>query len=263
MSEYQGKTAIVTGGSSGIGLAIVEHLVREGAVVYVADLQPAATHGKTSDAQSNEVQFVSTDVTSGSAHEALANHVIDERGSIDLLVNNAGVTRLSLVHETPEDQWDLILDVDLKAVYLGCKAVLPHMLAAGGGAIVNTISTLGMIVNHKMPAYVAAKHGVTGLTKQVALDYGRFGIRCNGVAPGPTLTPNIERSYGAGEITGRGKYLLDSIPMGRMGRPEEIAEAVGFLGSARASFVNGACLVVDGGHSVHTGPTWSEDLFVD
>ena len=129
-------------------------------------------------------------------------------------------------------------------------------------SIVNTASTLGLIANHMLSAYVAAKSGVVGLTRQLALDYGRYGIRCNCICPGPTETPNVVRSYGeAGALTPRGQYLLDSVPLGRMARAEEIAAAAIFLASDDASFVNGAALVVDGGHSVHTGPTWTDEHF--
>ena len=115
-----------------------------------------------------------------------------------------------------------------------------------------------------MGAYIAAKSAVVGLTRSIGLDYGRCGIRCNCICPGPTATPNVVRSYGTADgLTGRGQYLLDSVPLGRMAQPDEIAAAALFLASDDASFVNAAALVVDGGHSVHTGPIWTDALFAE
>jgi len=254
-----GKVAIVTGACSGIGLAITTGLVDRGARVVAADIGDPAD---AFEAYGDSIAYVQTDVTSAEAQGALMAACVGTFGRIDALFNNAGITRAGPLHEMTEANWDLVLDVDLRAVFLGCKAVLPVMIEQGSGAIVNTASTLGLIANHYLGAYTAAKHGVIGLTKQLGLDYGRFGIRTNCVCPGPTRTPNVVRSYGESDaMTGRGRYLFDSIPLGRMADPSEIAAAAIFLATDDASFVNGATLVVDGGHSVHTGPTWAQSHF--
>jgi NAD(P)-dependent dehydrogenase (short-subunit alcohol dehydrogenase family) len=253
------KVAIVTGACSGIGLAMTLGLAARGARVVAADIGDAAAEFEQ---LGDAVLYVAANVTEPDDHRRVVDECTKAFGRIDALFNNAGVTRAGPIHLMSEENWDLVLDVDLRAVFLGCKAVLPVMIEQGGGAIVNTASTLGTIANHHLGAYTAAKHGVIGLTKQLGLDYGRYGIRTNCICPGPTLTPNVARSYGgSGSLTGRGQYLLDSVPLGRMADPSEIASAAIFLASDEASFVNGATLVVDGGHSVHTGPTWTADLF--
>ena len=257
-----GRTAIVTGGASGIGLAMVQCLATRGASVMAVDVGDPVPGLDEASQFEGQVRYQRTDVTSCEELGEAASACLEAFGSIDMLFNNAGVTRASFAHEMSEDDWRLVVDVDLTAVWLGSKVVLPHMMKQARGAIVNTASTLGLIAQHKMPAYVAAKSGVVGLTKQLALDYGRHGIRTNCICPGPTKTPNVARSYGeVGAMTGRGQYLFDSVPLGRMAEPSEIASAAVFLASDDASFVNGATLVVDGGHSVHTGPTWTQALF--
>jgi len=255
----EGTVAIVTGGCSGIGLALTLELAERGASVMAADL---AERNSAFDEFGDSIRYQRVDVTKAEDHQTLVHECVAAFGRVDVLFNNAGITRAGPIHTMSEQDWDLVVDVDLRAVFLGCKAVLPVMLEQGSGAIVNTASTLGLIANHNLGAYTAAKHAVVGLTKQLGLDYGRFGIRTNCICPGPTLTPNVQRSYGPTDaLSGRGQYLLDSVPLGRMADPREIASAAIFLASGDASFVNGATLVVDGGHSVHTGPTWNEALF--
>jgi 3-oxoacyl-[acyl-carrier protein] reductase len=252
----------VTGGVSGIGLAMTAGYAREGANVIAADIGIETAEFEKVRADGGVISYVKTDVTDRSQWESLVATATEKYGSVDVLMNNAGLTRIGLLHEMDDADWDLVLNVDLTAVYRGTKAVLPGMVERGRGVIVNTASTLGLLANHLMSAYVAAKSGVVGLTRQVALDYGKYGIRCNAICPGPTETPNVVRSYGPpGELAPRGQFLLDSIPLGRMGRPEEIAAAGLFLASDEASFVSGAILPVDGAHSVHLGPTWGKAEF--
>ena len=258
-ARFAGQTVIVTGGVSGIGLAMTAGFASEGANVIAADIGPETADFEKVRADGGEITYVKTDVTDSAQWKSLVAEATGKYGPVDVLMNNAGLTRIGLLHEMDDADWDLVLNVDLTAVYRGTKAVLPGMIERRRGAIVNTASTLGLLANHLMSAYVAAKTGVVGLTKQVALDYGRFGIRCNAICPGPTETPNVVRSYGtAGSLAPRGQFLLDSIPLGRMGRPEEIAAAALFLASDEASFVSGAILNVDGAHSVHLGPTWTQ-----
>jgi NAD(P)-dependent dehydrogenase (short-subunit alcohol dehydrogenase family) len=262
--RFAGRTAIVTGGASGIGFAMTSKFVEDGGSVVVADVGDEPAELAAMRSENSHVRFRNADVTSASDWEETVSETLSAFGGIDVLFNNAGVISMAPIDELDLEQWQRILNIDLTGVYLGCRAVLPAMKERGQGAIVNTSSTLGVISQHFVPAYVAAKHGVVGLTKQVALDYGRFGIRSNCICPGPTWTPNLARSYGSQDkISGRGKYLADSIALGRMGAPEEVAAAALFLASDEASFVTGATLVVDGGSSIHTGPTWTESLFAN
>lgn len=261
-ARFEGRTVIVTGGVSGIGLAMTAGFAREGGNVVAADVGAETEEFEKVKAEGGEISYVRTDVTDRAQWDALVASTIERYGAVDVLMNNAGLTRIGLLHEMDDADWDLVLNVDLTGVYRGTKAVLPGMIERGRGAIVNTASTLGLMANHLMSAYVAAKTGVVGLTKQVALDYGRYGIRCNAVCPGPTETPNVVRSYGQSDrLAPRGQFLLDSVPLGRMGRPDEIAAAALFLASDEASFVSGAILNVDGAHSIHLGPTWGEAEF--
>ena len=260
--QLTGRAAIVTGAVSGIGLAMVQCLADRGASVLAVDVGDPVPSLEEAAHFDGQVRYQRTDVTSATDLDKAVDACLEGFGTVDMLFNNAGITRASFAHEMSEDDWRLVLDVDLTAVWLGSKAVLPQMMQQSRGAIVNTASTLGLIAQHLMPSYVAAKSGVVGLTRQLALDYGRFGIRTNCICPGPTKTPNVARSYEReGAMTARGQYLLDSVPLGRMADPSEIAAAAVFLASDDASFVNGAVLVVDGGHSMHTGPTWDQTHF--
>ena len=260
--DLTGRTAIVTGAVSGIGLAMLECLAERGASVLAFDVGepvPALDEAARTEGQ---IRYQKANVTEADDWAAAVATCMDAFGSVDMLFNNAGITRAGFAHETEVADWRLVIDVDLTAVWLGSKAVLPQMMEQGKGAIVNTASTLGLIGQHKMPAYVAAKSGVVGLTKQLALDYGQWGIRVNCICPGPTKTPNVVRSYGTEEaLTPRGQYLFDSVALGRLADPREMATAAVFLASDDASFVSGHALVVDGGHSIHTGPTWGEAEF--
>ncbi len=247
--RLDGKVAVVTGGASGIGEATVRRFVDEGAKVMIADLAGEAAEllatelGTSTDA-------CQLDVTDHEAVEALMASTVDRFGSLDIVFNNAGISANAKVDAMPIDDWHRVIDVDLNAVFYGCRAAVPLMREAGGGAIVNTASISGLFGDWGLPAYNAAKAAVMNLTRSMAADHARDGIRVNAICPGAVETPmtdSLSQSRRAREQYER------LVPMARMGRPEEIASAVTFLASDEASYVTGHGLVVDGGVTVTTG----------
>lgn len=246
--DLEGRVALVTGGGSGIGRATVELLARRGARVLVADLDEA---GGTATAEAvagagGEARFVRTDVADPAQIGAMVAAAVETFGALHLAVNNAGMpgTYAPLTDQRLED-WERTLAVNLTGVFLSMQAELPHLLAAGGGAIVNTASAAGLMGFANLPAYVASKHGVVGLTKSVALEYASRGVRVNAVCPGSVRTRMLEGFAGGSEemLTGMGRAQ----PIGRLGTSEEVAEAIVWLCSDAASFVTGHALAVDGG----------------
>ena len=253
--RLEGKTAIVSGGASGIGLATVERFVQEGAKVVCLDIE--GSNSLTSLAESGEVVFVKGSVASdGDWHHAF-DTAIDFGGRVDILFNNAGFGISGSVEDVDTAQWDAVFAVKVRGTFLGSRFAVAQMRKQGAGAIVNNASIMGQIGQPRLAAYSSSKAAVIGLTRQTAIDYARFNIRCNCVCPGLTLTANIERHYGREDApTERGVYLRSTVPAGRMAAASEIAAAVLFLASDEASFVTGEALTVDGGQSIHTGPVW-------
>lgn len=244
-----GKVALVTGASSGIGRATALAFAREGARVVVADVtveggeETVALIKKTG----GEAIFVKTDVSKAAEVEALVNKAVTTYGRLDCAHNNAGIAGKSkTVVDDTEDNWDRILAINLKGVWWCMKYEITQMLKHGGGAIVNTASDAGLIGVRRGGAYVASKHGVVGLTKTAALEYAKAGIRVNCVCPGPIDTPMLQG------IGGRNQQVIEKMaaaqPGGRLGKPEEIAEAAVWLCSDAASFVTGFPMPVDGGY---------------
>ncbi len=242
------KVALVTGGGSGIGRASALAFAREGARVVVADVAVEGgeeTVGLIKKA-GGEALFVRADVTQSAEVEAMVQRAVSAYGRLDCAFNNAGIEGTPApTAECSEENWERVLAVNLKGVWLCMKHEIPRMLRQGGGAIVNTASVAGLVGFQNMPAYVASKHGVAGLTKTAALEYARQGIRVNAVCPGVIRTPMIERFMGKGGQTEEELSALE--PVGRLGAPQEVAEAVVWLCSDAASFVTGHTLVVDGG----------------
>ncbi len=240
--SFEGKVALVTGGGSGIGRASALAFAREGARVVVADV---AVDGGEETVRlvaeaGGEATFVRTDVSQAADAQAMVQRAVEAYGRLDFAHNNAGVLGgRSPTAECSEDEWDAIMAVNLKGVWLCLRYEIPAMLETGGGAIVNTASSAGLVAVRNMPAYVASKHGVAGLTKAAAVDYVRRGIRVNAVCPGFINTPLIQGfdQSGAREVV---------LPIGRLGTPEEVAEAVVWLCSDAASYVTGHLLAVDG-----------------
>lgn len=248
LDDVAGKVAVVTGGASGIGRAAALRLALGGASVLVADRDEVGGHGTVdliADA-GGTAHFRSVDVTDPVAIAAMVDDAVASYGRLDLAVNNAGMsgTYAPLGDQTLED-WNLTLAVNLTSVFLSMQAEIPAMLATGGGSIVNTASGAGLMGFANLPAYVASKHGVVGLTKSVALEFARKGIRVNAVCPGSVRTPMLEGFTGGDEAALQGMGKMQ--PIGRLGTPDEIGEAIAWLCSDAASFVTGVALPVDGG----------------
>src|SRR5215467_9524452 len=249
--RVEGKVALVTGGASGIGRATALTFTREGAKLAVADLNEDGGQQTVHMITENggEATFVQVNVTSASAVEAMISKTVETYGRLDCAHNNAGVTQRAYppTAEFPEDEWHRVLAVNLTGVWLCMKYELPQMLQQGRGAIVNTASVAGLVglPSVSASAYVASKHGVVGLTKTAALEYAQQGIRVNCVCPGYIQTPMTAAMM---QDPARMARIIAREPMGRVGTPEEIAEAVVWLCSDAASFVTGHTMTVDGGY---------------
>jgi len=243
--ELAGRVALVTGGGSGIGRATCERLVAAGASVVVADLDAAAAE-RVAAGLGDRAIAVTADVADAAAAQAMVATAVERFGRLELAVNAAGHPG---VHAPLPDQrledWDHTLAVNLTGVFLSLRAELPAIVAAGGGSVVNVASAAGMMGFAHLPAYVASKHGVIGLTRAVALEYARSGVRVNEVCPGSIRTPMLEGFTGGDEAALEGMGRLQ--PMGRLGTATEVAEAIVWLCSDAASFVTGHALAVDGG----------------
>jgi NAD(P)-dependent dehydrogenase (short-subunit alcohol dehydrogenase family) len=245
--RFSGRTAVVTGGGSGIGLATVRRLASEGARVVVADIDPDA--GK---AAADEVGglFVQTDVTSETQVEALFGAAVDTYGSVDVAFNNAGISppEDDSILDTGLDAWRRVQEVNLTSVFLCCKAVIPHMQRQGRGAIVNTASFVAVMgAATSQISYTASKGGVLAMTRELGVQFAREGIRVNALCPGPVDTPLLQELFAADPE--RAQRRLVHIPMGRFARAEEIASTVAFLASDDASFITASTFLVDGGIS--------------
>jgi NAD(P)-dependent dehydrogenase (short-subunit alcohol dehydrogenase family) len=244
--ELSGKVAIVTGGSSGIGKAIVELFLAEGAKVVVADLKDEA--GST---QTENFRYMKTDVRSEQSANELMLKTREVFGGVDILCNNAGVELVKPLTETTEQEWSWVIDTNLKSVFLLSKYAVPEMISRGGGVIVNMASQLGLFGLEGFTAYCASKGGVIVLTKAMALEYAKNNIRVNCICPGPIQTSMLERELllEKDPVAAR-KMWVDRVPIGRLGQPAEIAQAALFLASGRSSFMLGHALVVDGGYTL-------------
>ncbi len=238
------KTAIVTGGSSGIGRAIAEAYVDAGADVVIANRSEAEGRAAATELG---CRFVRTDVTDYTAVEALVETTVDEYGALDVVVNNAGVGSESSVGEMDLEEWENVVSVDLDGVMHGTKAALPHLLDSEG-CIVNIASIYGLVGGRGAAAYSAAKGGVVNFTQQVAVDYADAGVRVNSICPGFVETPMTESLLETEQFY---NYVRDNTPMNRPAQPEEIAPLAVFLASDAASYLTGANVPVDGGWTAH------------
>ncbi|MFO7918143.1 MAG: SDR family oxidoreductase [Anaerolineae bacterium] len=247
--EFAGKVALVTGGSAGIGRATALAFARRGAKVVVGDIGVSGGEKtvRMIEDEGGEALFVETDVSQAGDVKEMVEQTIDTYGRLDFACNNAGIEgEQAPTAETSEENWDRVMNINLKGVWLCMKYEIPRILDAGGGAIVNMSSAAGRVGFAQIPAYTASKHGVIGLTKAAALEYATENLRVNAVCPGVIDTGMIDR-YTGGDEEAR-EQLLASQPIGRLGRPEEIADVVVCLCSEGTSFVTGVALPADGGY---------------
>jgi 3-oxoacyl-[acyl-carrier protein] reductase len=249
-----GKVAIVTGGNGGIGLGMARGLADAGASIAVVGRNEAKSQAAVADLKARGVKAlaVSADVTDKAAVADMVARVSRELERIDILVNNAGINTLAhrvTLDEFPREEWDRILAVDLTGLYEVSKAAARIMRAQGSGRIINIASIAGLVPLRLQCAYVAAKAGVVNLTRAMALELAPYGILVNGIAPGSILTDGTRRLFYAedGSFHAHAQRMLDHVPLGRPGLPEEIAVAVLFLADPENSYTNGHILTVDGG----------------
>jgi NAD(P)-dependent dehydrogenase (short-subunit alcohol dehydrogenase family) len=246
-----GRTAVVTGAAGGIGRAIVERFLREGASVTMTQRSIGAgkaMRAKLAREHPGRVAFHAADIRDPESVAGVMDAAVERFGALDILCNNAGIGLLRAVHETSDEEYELVMDTNVRGIFLACRHAIPRMLAQGSGSIVNIGSVAGSVGFENDAAYCASKGAVLALTRQMALDYSSRGIRVNCVCPGFVETEMMERFIDSHPDPGPVRERIVSLhPIGRVGRPDEVAAAAAFLASEDASFVTGASLAVDGG----------------
>ncbi len=248
--KLENKVALITGGSLGLGKYTAELFVQEGAKVVITGRTEKTLKEAVEDAKGKglEIDYLVSDVSKEEDCKAAAEYVVNKYGKIDILFNNAGVLELAKTHETSTETWDKIFNINVRGVYLMSKYTIPHMLEKGYGCIVNNSSILGLKAVASVAAYNASKGAVTQLTRSMALDYATDGIRVNAICPGTIVTPMVTNMLDAMPDRDAAEDMFKSFhPMGRLGRPEEIAHAVLFLCDDNIGFMTGNMLSVDGG----------------
>jgi NAD(P)-dependent dehydrogenase (short-subunit alcohol dehydrogenase family) len=247
--RLEGKVALITGAAGGMGKVAAERFAAEGARVIVTDVldeQGEATVAAIGEA-GGQAAYVHADVSKAADAERMVAVAVERFGSLDFLYNNAGIMHAAdeSVVSTPEEVWDLTIDINLKGVFLGCRFGIPALLESGGGSIVNVASFVALMgAANPQIAYTASKGGVLSMTREIAVQYARQGIRANAICPGPIETPLTAQILDTEEKRNR---RLVHIPIGRFGRAEEVVQAALFLASDESSLMTGAALVVDGG----------------
>jgi NAD(P)-dependent dehydrogenase (short-subunit alcohol dehydrogenase family) len=246
MKQLENKVAIITGAGSGIGRSTAMLFASEGAKVVISDVNEAHGNSVVDEITKNggAASFIKADSSKPEDNEALVKQTLDKYGALDIAVNNAGIGGpLAATGEYPLDGWKKVIDINLSGVFYGMRYQIPAMLK-NGGSIINVASILGQAATKFSPAYVAAKHGVVGLTKAAALEYADKKIRVNSIGPGYIKTPLVMNSLDASTLNG----LVGLHPIGRLGESEEVAELLLWLASSKASFVTGAYYPIDGGY---------------
>ncbi len=254
--DFKGKVAVVTGGGSGIGKACAREFSENNAAVAVVDRDPKAGRETALELKSKggEVEFFQVDVSSRSEVESLVPRIVSAFGGIDMLVSNAGIQRYGTVTTTSEEEWDEVMNINLKGAFLMSKYFIPKMIERGGGSIVivGSVQSVGAVRNSVH--YVVSKHGLLGLTRCIALDYGKENIRANCVLPGAINTPMLRWSINLDSNPARVEQACNDLHIrGKMGRPEEVAHVIVFLASDLASFMTGSPVMVEGGLLVPIG----------
>jgi NAD(P)-dependent dehydrogenase (short-subunit alcohol dehydrogenase family) len=245
--RLEGKVALLTGGNAGIGKATAIALAKQGAKIAIVARRAEEGEQALSEIKKvgREAIFIRADVTKAEDCQEMVTSTVKAFGKLDIAFNNAGIGRAGkFVADVDEADFDAVMAVNVKGVFLSMKYEIPELLKAGGGAIINTSSIGGLIASQGQSAYQTSKHALQGLTKAAALEYAKLGIRVNAICPGPVRTPMVERWFA---MPGVQEKILGSIPMGRIAEPEEIAQAVVYLASDNARFITGTSLVLDGG----------------
>ena len=251
--RLEGKVALITGGAKGLGAVQARLFAKEGAKVGIADV--LESEGRKLEAEiaasDGDAIFIKLDVTREDEWSRAVDAMVNRFGKLNILVNNAGIIRVATIEETSAGDWDQVLEVNAKGVFLGPRAAIPAMRQAGGGSIVNISSIAGLIAHVRLAAYSASKSAVGSLTKCTAVEYAKDGVRANSVHPGPIDNVMVHPGL-ANESKKRNasRNEMQLIPMGRIGRPEEVAYGVLYLASDEASYVTGSELVIDGGYTV-------------
>jgi NAD(P)-dependent dehydrogenase (short-subunit alcohol dehydrogenase family) len=254
--DFKGKVAVVTGGASGIGRACAEEFIEKNAAVAVVDRDGKAGEKTAAELKGNggKAEFFQVDVASAPEVEKLIPKIVSAFGGIDILVNNAGIQRYGTVTTISEQEWDEVLDINLKGAFLMSKHIIPQMVERGGGSIVITGSVQSVAAQRNSVHYVVSKHGLLGLTRCIALDFGKQNIRANCVLPGAVDTPMLRWAANLDSDPEGVLRACDSVHMrGKMGQPEEVAHVIVFLASDQASFMTGSAVMVEGGLLVPVG----------
>jgi 3-oxoacyl-[acyl-carrier protein] reductase len=250
--RLKNKVSLITGAGSGIGQAVALRFASEGAMVVIADrnLEAAEKTQYLIEQNGGVGHAIAVDVTQEQQVAAAIASTVEKFGRLDILHNNAGVSVLKSITETTESDWDFLFNVNLKGIFFGCKHAIPYMVQQGGGVIINTASELAIVGQPLYTAYCATKGGVLAFTRALSVEWAAKGIRINAVCPGPIQTPMLQAEFNlATNPTAEEVATIQSIPVGRLGTPDDIARVALFLASDDAVFVQGTAIVADGGRT--------------
>jgi NAD(P)-dependent dehydrogenase (short-subunit alcohol dehydrogenase family) len=252
MGRLAGKTALITGGGAGIGASIAKLFAEEGAKVVIAGRRENVLRDFAAQLPEGSASFVVGDITKYESAKQMVDEAISFGGSLDVLVNNAGIDPSGLAHEIPLEVWDAVIATNINGTFYMIRHALPQMMKQGGGSIVNISSLAGLMSIPAMTAYSTTKAGMIGMSRSIALDYGKYGIRSNVIAPGATATDMLINSMGGvgGNAEESLKILTRFLPLARPASPDEIAATALFFASDESGYVTGQTLAVEGGATV-------------